>query len=581
MIKNYHFKLAVIYMVFGVLWILITDLVVFRKITDSLIHYRIETVKGIFFVVVSTALIYFTSKLLTSRIEREKERNRNLAYLLDNANDAIIVKSRDGRILYWNKGAENLYGWSRGEVIGQDLQNVIGYDIERVKDIAGNIEDKGEWFGELVNSKRDGQQITTYSRWSRISGFEGHEDSILIIISDISEVKELENRLQRIRRLENLGLLSSEIAHDLNNVIQPILMSTDILKESIEDGKLQKFIDMIRHSARRGSELVQQVLTFTKGLKSKKSYIDTKSVINEMVGIAERTFPEKVSFEHHVEHNINSIYGVRTQVDQVIMNLLVNARDAVKGNGKITLSAENFIPDDGFCQKHFAESKMTFVKVTITDNGTGIAPEIMEKIYEPFFTTKGNETGNGIGLSTCKRIISEHDGIIEVDSKVGEGTEFRIYFPSSAGEITSGLSEKLDEEYAGSGEYILVADDERFVRELLKNVLESANYKVYMADNGEDMLATLSSDAELKEKVRAVITDLEMPNIQGEELVRKLKSMKSDIRIIVISGSAELAQFEKLKNEKYNDIDSFILKPFSDEKLLNTLKETIRSSEYS
>lgn len=573
--NSYHLKLALVYLVFGIFWILLTDLYLFREITDSLIHYRIEMIKGVFFVVASTGLIYLTSKFLTARIEKEKEANKSLALLLDNATDAILVKSEEGEILYWNKGAENLYGWPRDEVLGKELSGVIKYSINDIRNVVEGVESSGQWFGEMVTRKRDGKQITTYTRWSRIDEFEDSKNPVLIISSDISEMKELEERLKRIQKLENLGLLSSEIAHDLNNVIQPILMSTDILSESVNDPKLQKITDMIRQSARRGSELVQQILTFSKGLKSKKTFVDTEDVISEVVGISQRTFPEGITVEYESDGNINSIFGVRTQIDQVLMNLIVNARDAVRNNGHIKVKAENYQPSGEFTSKHRTDGGTQFVRLTVEDNGSGISPEIMQKIYEPFFTTKSSESGNGIGLSTCRRIVEEHEGIIEVQSEPGKGTEFSVYLPSSPGVAEESVTDDIQDEHNGHGQCVLVADDELFVRELLKNVLESANYSVLTADNGEEVLSMLSGDGELGNSVRAVITDLEMPNLNGEELVRRLKSMNSNIKVIVISGSTDLDQYERLRNDSNCYVDSFILKPFSNQKLLNSLRQVI------
>lgn len=573
---SYHLKLAFVYLVFGTLWILLTDFLVFSRITDSFLHHRIETIKGIFFVFVSTGLIYITSKLLMSRIEKEKERNSNLAFLLDNANDAIMIKGYNGNILYWNKGAENLYGWRKEDVVGKQLSDVIKYSPEEIQDVIKGVENDGEWFGEMVTFTRDGEQRTTYTRWSRIGTFEGDENPVLIISSDISEIKNLEERLQRIQRLENLGMLSSEIAHDLNNVIQPILMSSDILRESVNDSKLRNIADMINQSARRGTELVQQILTFSKGLKSKKSYVNTVEIVEEVASIAQRTFPDTVKVDYEADENINSIYGVRTQIDQVLMNLIVNARDAVRNEGHIYIKAENFKPDDNFMSGHNTSEYDSYIRLSVKDSGSGIAPEIIDRIYEPFFTTKGRESGTGIGLSTCKRVIEEHDGFMEVKSEPGVGTEFIVYLPSSAPAEETTNAGSIQDEYAASGESVLVADDELFVRELLKGVLESANYNVITADNGEHALSLLSENSDLGKNIKAVITDLEMPNLTGHELARKLKDINPGIRVMVISGSSGLDEFDKLREEPNGYIDSFILKPFTNQKLLDSLREILQ-----
>lgn len=572
--NRFSFYITLTYLVFGYLWILITDYVVLHE-TDQQFIYGIETLKGLFFVSVSALVVFLTSRILSKRLRSAEKYTERLGEILDRSNDAILIISDLGEIIYCNQGARKLYGWDNQNITGKNIYELINFDEKQLSVLHGDIVKNGEWFGELNQSTSGENEIVTFSRWTRIGEFEGHADTILIINEDLTELKELEQRLLKVQRLENLGLLSGGIAHDLNNVIQPIMMSVDILRGSSRDDSSLKIINMIQNSARRGSELVDQMLSFTRGTSSKKTLFDPRDTIRDLSKAVEYTFPENIKFECRMAENVGNIYGSRTQLEQVCMNLLINARDAAVNGGKVVLSADRFIPDDRFRERYHLINGMEFMKLRVSDNGIGISAENIKKIFEPFFTTKDPDIGTGLGLSTTSRIVKEeYNGFIEVESEQGLGTEFIVYIPVH--EEKAENQEELHDValmYDGKGRTIIIADNELSITEILRNVLESANYRVITVDNLRDMHAELLRQAELNNKVHVIITDLSMSGSQAAETIRNIKLENPGIKIIGISGSLLT---DRTGNPRLNDeIDLFLKKPFSHASLLGSLEKIL------
>jgi two-component system, cell cycle sensor histidine kinase and response regulator CckA len=360
-----------------------------------------------------------------TRQRREAEKKiLNQAQLLDLATDAIIVRDLDDRVEFWNQGAERLYGFSRAEIIGKKATEFIPpaahgvFNEAKRTTLAG-----GQWQGEMEHLTKDGKQVVVISRWTLVKNESGEPDRVLAINSDITENKRLEKQFLRAQRLESVGTLASAIAHDLNNILTPILGACEFLKEEQKSREAADILDMAFKSAERGASLVHQLLTFVKGGEGKRSRLQTETILGEICAMLKKTLPKNITLKADIQDDLWPIEADPTQLHQVLMNLCVNARDAMPNGGPLTVIATN-APDQ-------------FVRIRVQDSGTGIPPEVMDNIFDPFFTTKEPGKGTGLGLSTVAKIIKNHGGSINVESEVGSGTTFEIELPAASRRETS------------------------------------------------------------------------------------------------------------------------------------------------
>ena len=382
---------------------------------------------------------------------------------------------------------------------------------------------------------------------------------------DITESKQVETHRLRTQRLESIGTLAGGIAHDLNNALAPILMVTSLLRMQYPNGT--ELIDTVESSAKHGAGMVRQLLTFAKGVEGARLSIQPLHLLREMEKIIKGTFPKNIRLRTDFGKNLHVLLGDSTQLYQVLLNLCVNARDAMPEGGTLTLAAEN-TEIDATAARAIPEGRPgRYVLWRVTDTGTGIPPEIIERIFEPFFSTKATDKGTGLGLSTVIGIVKSHDGFVQVDSALGRGSTFAIYLPMAEAGTTATLSPfKAATDFRGSGETILVVDDEAAVRQTARSVLTSLNFEVLTASNGTEALIKA---AELQSGLYAVMTDQHMPEMDGLTFVRSLKGMLPQTGIIVVSGRME----EREANEfKTLGVDAMLDKPFTQEKLVEALK---------
>jgi signal transduction histidine kinase len=315
-----------------------------------------------------------------------------------------------------------------------------------------------------------------------VHDFGGKPKSILVVNTDITEKKQLEAQLLRSQRLESLGTLAGGIAHDLNNVLAPILMSAQLLQMKISDSRSQQLLKIMESNVKRGAALIKQVLSFGRGIEGDRMILQVGHLISEIEQIIQETFPKSIEFYPDIVSDLWSVSGDATQLHQVLMNLIINARDAMPDGGTLTISAENLFIDQNYARMNFEATVGSYIVITVADTGTGIPPKILERIFEPFFTTKELGKGRGLGLSTVIGIIKSHGGFVKVDSAVGKGSQFQVYLP--AVESTQTQQAENLELPTGHGELILVVDDEAPIREITRTVLETHNYKVVTASDG-------------------------------------------------------------------------------------------------
>jgi PAS domain S-box-containing protein len=498
-----------------------------------------------------------------------EEKIHEQATLLEVATDAILLRSFNNQILYWNQGATRLYGWSAPEAIGRNTRDLICQgSTSEIETALQTVLETGQWAGELPKVTKDGKKLLVESRWTLVQDEQGQPKSILTVATDITEKKQLERQFLRAQRMESLGTLASGIAHDLNNILTPILAAAQLLPLQITNPneKSQMLLRILAESASRGSDLVTQVLSFARGVDGQFTIRQVGHLLMELVRVMQQTFPRSIEIERHIPTaDLWMVSADATQLHRVFMNLCVNARDAMPTGGNLHITAENLLIDENYARMNIDAKAGPYVVVTIADTGMGIPPEIMERIFEPFFTTKEIGHGTGLGLSTSLGIVKKHGGFVNVYSEVDRGTRFKVYLPATEG--TEMLYTADLETLKGNDELILVVDDEASVREITKASLETYNYR---AITGSDGIEAITLYAQQGNEIRFVLLDLMMPSLDGINTIRALQRMNPQIQIVAMSG---LSSNGAVAQAASAGVNTFLAKPFTAQELLQTLNQ--------
>ncbi|HYE75706.1 MAG TPA: ATP-binding protein, partial [Blastocatellia bacterium] len=412
-------------------------------------------------------------------------------------------------------------------------------------------------------------QVITQCNWTLVRDEQGTPKSVLVIGTDITEKKALEEQFLRAQRMESIGTLASGMAHDLNNVLSPIMLAVRLLSMKYEDKESQRLLAMLRKSAERGAGLVRQVLSYASGAEGERITLQPSHLIKEIARILNDTFPKSIKIKLTLPSNLWNISGDPTQIYQVIMNLAVNARDAMPDGGRLMIDAANESVDEDFARLHLDAKPGPHVVITISDTGEGIAPEIISKIFDPFFTTKPLGYGTGLGLSTVAGIVKGHGGFIKVQSEVGSGTTFKIYLPAQAHgqpKVSGELSLPLPK---GQGEKILVIDDEPEVLKMTEEALKAYGYEVTALSQGSDAAEICRQG---KDQFPIAVVDMMMPEMDGAATMKALRELNPHIKIIAVSG---LTEGGKAQEAERAGADAFLPKPFVVDKLLQTIARVL------
>lgn len=505
-----------------------------------------------------------------SERKRVEKQLREQASLLNISTDAIILEDMNHAIVHWNPAAERLYGWQSNEIFGKNsLELLLEKEEINTTQLVTTLLSKGEWRGELKQRAKDGRTITVDSRYVLIRDESGRPVSTLIVNTDITDKKILEEQLFRAQRLESIGTLAGGIAHDLNNVLTPILLSTEILKYRFPDEQSRIVISTLETSAERGKDIIKQVLTFARGMTGERIVLRPNDVISEIIHIVRQTFPKSLQLLINLAPDLMTIIGDPTQFHQALLNLAVNARDAMPKGGILTFTAQNAVIDELFARTHLNAKPGTYVSISVSDNGAGIAQEHLDKIFDPFFTTKEIGKGTGLGLSTVHAIVKGHGGFITVSSKLNEGSTFTLFLPVSHDALTERPVQSINDVLRGNGELILVVDDEEAIQGIARETLEMYGYTVITANDGTEAVALFVQQLN---EIRLVVTDILMPYMDGISLIRSLRQIQPSVPILAASGQETDAQFLAAGGVT---VQGFIPKPYSAEHLLASIHSVL------
>jgi len=499
---------------------------------------------------------------------KQAEAQRRLqSSALEAAANAIVISDSKGRIEWANTAFATLTGYSVGEAVGKtfDLLRPEKHEKEVYANLWNTILAGKVWNGEVIDQRKDGSIFTDETTITPIRDSEGGITHFISVKQDITARKALEAQFLRAQRMESIGTLAGGIAHDLNNGLAPILMAVEVLKPQVGDEAGQKLLELVTSSVDHCSALVRQVLTFARGAEGRSVTINPPHLLNEIQSIIYDTFPKNIEFIANWKRGGWILTGDPTHLHQVLINLCVNARDAMPHGGTLKVSMENAVVDELYAGMNAYATAGDYVLIQVEDTGTGIPFEIRDRIFEPFFTTKEIGKGTGLGLSTTMGIVKSHGGFIDLSSETGKGSTFKVYLPANtetkAAQKGNAGGPSLPR---GNGEIILLVDDEERLRTVAQSALEHFGYRVLTASNGAEAVAIY---AQKREEIAIVLTDMAMPVMDGPATIAALRAVNPEVNVIASSGVALAAEV---------GVRHFVPKPYTAETMLAVLEQALR-----
>ncbi len=519
---------------------------------------------------------------ITERKQAEAK-SQMLLSAVEQTGDTIIITNKEGTILYVNPAFERCTGYTREEIIGQNPRILKSgeHDEEFYRKMWATISNGETWQGRMVNRRKDGAYYKVDATISPVFDDEGNIWRYVAIQRDVTEhirlyeeKARLEAQLQQAQRLESVGRLAGGVAHDLNNLLTPILGYAELLLDDLqEDARLRGSVEQILEAGRRARDIVRKLLAFSRRQPMEMRPVDLNHILRGLEKLLRRTIREDIQMEWYLASSLPPILGDVGQLEQVIMNLAVNAQDAMPDGGVMTMETQVVELDEGYAATHQGVKPGRYVMLAVSDTGHGMDAETLEHIFEPFFTTKEQDRGTGLGLATVYGIVKQHRGNIWAYSEPGKGTTFKVYLPVAHRVKTSVAAEELSVESSaekGTGTVLLVEDD-RQVRELIETMLHRQGYEVLSAVNGEEALRILESH---RGRIDLLLTDVIMPGMNGKELYKKAVSLAPGLKVIYMSGYTE----KIIANRGVLERGSiFIQKPFTVKNLLGKIREVMGS----
>ena len=515
-----------------------------------------------------TAIVRDVTEAVRHRQEIERQ-----AQILDQISDAVSVVDLQGRITYWNQAACRLYGWAADEVLEQKAHEVLYRgDPEVLHEMLREVNARRSWAGELTKVSRSGKTIIVEHRRTVLQDANGLVTGYLCIDIDITDRKKYERASRRSQRLESIGTLAGGIAHDLNNVLTPILMGAKLLSSGRSPTNSQGLLNTMVASAERGAGLIKQLLAFAGGIRGEQSRVDMKQLLAETRGLLEHTLPKSIQIEIRGEEVCPPVLGDATELSQVLTNLCINARDAMPDGGTLTVEAASIQVNGNASQLHPDARPGPYALLKVSDTGCGMGPEVLDRIFDPFYTTKDVGKGTGLGLATVQGIVKSHGGFIVVYSEPGNGSKFSVYLPTIATDESTAnvfLGEAIAE--SGNGRTILLVDDEAFILQMTAAALEADGYRVLTARDGSAAMVMFSQHCN---EISAVILDLMMPGLDGLQTLDQLRRIDPGVAVIASSG---LRTSQREAEVLERGAKAFLPKPYSETELLQTLSRVLKS----
>jgi len=503
--------------------------------------------------------------------KRAEEANALLAAVVGSSGDAIFSQNLQGLILSWNQGAADMFGYSAQEMVDGHVARLVPKDSVATGEQKLARVRRGERVEpyETLWLHKDGRAVYVMVTLSALRDETGRVAGVSAIARDITERKKLEGQFLRTQRMEAIGTLAGGVAHDLNNLLSPMLMARAILIDSVQGARERELLEMVHKAARRASAIVKQLLAFSRGEEGDHVPLDVRLQFKEVIGFLHETFPREITLSVTTQQRTWPVVANPTQIHQVLMNLCVNARDAMPNGGRLSLSAQNVELSEAEARLNPRAKAGPYVLISVADSGVGIPPENIARIFDPFFTTKGVTHGTGLGLSTVAGIVKSHGGFVTVYSELGNGTAFNVYLPAAVTAVTSEHDVPSAALPRGKGELILVVDDEMPITASLEQLLTKHNYRVLTANNGREGLLVYHSN---REHISLVITDTMMPVMGGLQMVRLLHSQAPELPVISMTG---LEQESKRLEYASLGVAAMLLKPCDPAQLMEAVRRAL------
>ncbi len=509
---------------------------------------------------------------ITDRKRAEQKLNEAFNFeqkIISNASVGIIVYKASGGCLLANEAAARIINATIPQLLKQNFRTIASWHSSGMLAAAEDALAKGESREiEPHFISTFGQEVWLVCHFTPF--IQNGEAHLLFIFTDVTEKKKLEAQLLRAQRMESIGTLAGGIAHDLNNVLTPLLLAVQILKEKTQDADSQKILGTLEANVYRGARLVKQVLAFGRGVRGDSITVQPKIICEGIKRIINETFPKSIVFEFQSPDDLWTVTGDPTQIEQVLLNLCVNARDAMPEGGKLSIKMENIVLDEVYAFGHLGAKPGRYVVISVMDTGEGMTKEIQDRIFEPFFTTKPSGKGTGLGLSTTLGIIKSHGGFINCYSELGRGTLFKIYLPATVNAAKIALARETAPLPLGNNELVLIVDDEEPVRILAQKTLEKYGYRVLVAADGTQAINLFNSH---RDEIAVVITDMAMPIMDGLATIKALKAINPNVKLVSSSGLDLDSRIAMTKND---DVRHFIPKPYTAEAMLKVLHEVVQ-----
>ena len=497
------------------------------------------------------------------------ERLKDQAALLDASRQAIFTEDLDNVVTYWNQGAEETYGWSKEEAMGRNIRELIYEDVGVFEERIAELMDLGRWRGDMNQRTKDGRQLIVDCTWQVVYDERGLPAKIFAINADVTEVRRRQELQSRAQRMESLGTLAGGVAHDLNNVLTPLLISVQLLRSFDPKPDTVAILEGMEIGIKRGADMISQVVSFARGVDGQRDRVDIADVLRELSTLSLQTLPKSIEVTLDID-DAPTIVGDATQVLQVLMNLVSNACDVMPDGGSLSVAVHRETMSDERADRSFL-APGDYASISVEDSGSGMPPEILDKIFEPFFTTKEQGKGTGLGLASSMAIARSHGGTITAYSEAGVGSRLVLYLPMASSQSRPAQSPTAGTQLpTGAGELVLVVDDEASIRRMVRLTLEAHGYRTVEASNGREAIEVFTSHTE---SIQLVLTDMMMPVMDGAATAAYFFEHHPDVAIVAASG---LNANGGVVRASHAGVNHFVSKPFTTETLLRTLHEALR-----